>query len=429
MKKYNSFLYDSIAIQMKKEYPLSDIDNEMQKIGYFETTTNSYLKNIDSKKVIELIYCKIKDKSYISKQEHVIGYYCGSFSIFHDGHISVIKDFFNYVKKNHPNHFVNKKFKIVLSPANSDYLVEKYNGHYTFTENKFRFDLIKEKIKGDKFLNKLWSDGCLVVDINPMLNNLHDYNFTDLIKNFCDHHYPNSIKYIICGKDKKYFKNLEKYQDYLKVFYSKGKKDLDGNLISSSALLKINPYQYNFNKKDLILRCWNVDEYLLFKKYFSHQYKNIIMQDINEEISYFNSQEIKIDFTICKDYKFLYPYIPFHRQYDNPLGNTHFDKTKMDNFLKKKNINLDSKVIIDSDCFTGATKHFLESEYNCRLYSFIDLSNLHHQVELLDIDDFRLDDFAYPKYDMASKCSMPSFNFSSHKNFNEFKTKLKQLNK
>ena len=82
--------------------------------------------------------------------------------------------------------------------------------------------------------------------------------------------------------------------------------------------------------------------------------------------------------------------------------------------------------ILDSDVYSGGTKNQFIKE-NINFYSVLNFEGMNDSIELLDIDDFYLDDFHYPKYDISSKCSMKPFDIKSLKLFDEFKLKLKEL--
>ena len=102
-------------------------------------------------------------------------YYPGAFTHFHEGHLDVVKQAYNFISQKTDN------FYIVLSPANSDYVKYKYPD--LNITNKSRYDLILESLQTlDKdILSKI------IIDLNPMLNMDRDYNFTDLLNNFYSH--------------------------------------------------------------------------------------------------------------------------------------------------------------------------------------------------------------------------------------------------
>ena len=176
-------------------------------------------------------------------------YYPGAFTHFHEGHLDVVKQAYNFISQRTDN------FYIVLSPANSDYIKYKYPD--LNITNKSRYDLILESLQTlDKdILSKI------IIDLNPMLNMDRDYNFTDLLNNFvtiygaCYHKGPH---YVICGKDKN-FKILEQYTDKIKIFYGEMKIEKH-----SKDLIKAQPFQ----KKNCILRFNEVKELTLFKNSF-----------------------------------------------------------------------------------------------------------------------------------------------------------------
>lgn len=425
MLKINSKIYKNIKNKLIKENP--NIKNEeiltiLNNCGYFKPNDgNDKFKEI-KKNVNILIQPIISEKTIKKKfnKNTIVGYYCGSFSYFHQGHIEVIKQFINHIKENHHKEYLNNNYAIVIAPANVDYLYLKYP-QSNYIQNKNRYDNIIKSIVNN-FKNSKYKEN-IYMDLNPMLNNYQDYNFTDLIENFIKRNKIKTLnKYILCGKDRSYFKNIEKHTEKIKVFFVEEIKDKDNFTLSSQHLINQNPN--DFKQKNLYLRCYNENELNIFKKYLNNEYIDIIPIFIKDEIkktkkivSKLNKKTNKKEIvTICKEYKKIVKYIKFSRKQYNPLSDYFFIK----------NNKLNNKIVIDSDIYSGITKDFLKKNNNVKFYANIDLSNQTENYELLDIDDFYNEDFGYPFIDLSSKCSLRPFNKELHDKINNLKKELKE---
>lgn len=175
-----SFIYKDIDLSLI----------ELESIGYFKP-----------KKDFETIvpgtnhsYCFNKDKP-ITKDTLII-YFLGAFSYTHIGHLKLIKEAYESL--------ISDDVRIVISPANSDYLYSKYGSNVNVTNVK-RFNRLLNTIEDNKeFLGESYNN--LIIDLNPMLNMTCDYNFTDLLKNFIEvsgfNYESLPTPYILCGKDR-----------------------------------------------------------------------------------------------------------------------------------------------------------------------------------------------------------------------------------
>lgn len=192
-----------------------------------------------------------KDK--ITKETKVL-YFPGSFGTFHEGHKAVVNSALS-------NFSLSKgdDYMIVISPANADYLVEKYGANCEFAMNTPRFNSMKDLVT---------EDNNYVIDMNPMLNHRCDQNFTDLLDDYLNQyglgidemtHKP----VILCGKDRTDFINLNKYTDKIFVFSGGTKFDTTGQTFSTSKIEKV--YR---DKKNLVLRVNTDAEFNLFVDYF-----------------------------------------------------------------------------------------------------------------------------------------------------------------
>lgn len=316
-------------------------------------------------------------------------YYPGCFTHLHDGHKALIKSVFNN----------NKEAIVVISPANSDYTVSKY-GKSEYATNLHRYKRIKEYIHENPDLK-------IVLDINPMVNFTCDHNFTDLLEHFLNRHNLSldTMKvqpHIVCGKDRSYFKTLEKVTNKLKVYYNEGSDE------SSSDYIKKNPKP--FEPKNLILRCQTLKEKNLFSDFFGEHYKKITPSLISEEKERVKRLDNlhKFDATCCKDYADILPYIPISRNWINPFEYDGYVTSGCLAGLK----------IIDSDIFSGGTKKFVESQGGS-------LTAVHYHIdettELLDIDVFLDPKFNYPFTDLSYRCSLPPFSTLDHISMSHFK--------
>lgn len=331
-------------------------------------------------------------------------YYPGAFGVFHEGHVSVIEAAIRHYTE------LGRKVLAVIAPCNAEYSVKKYGNMSPLASNKLRYDSIKESMP----------DGC-VIDLNPMLNFVEDQNFTDLLLDFVERNgfTMHDFVYnpvIISGKDRESWKYISDHSDEVSIFYA---PDITG--ASTSGLKKKYP---DIEKKACILRCHSVEEYKLFLEYFGDQYYNTVARIIEQErilafeCSLENNDGIAV-VTICKDYADILPYYKVSRAWKNPFEQSGFEGEGIE-FLK----NASKLIVIDSDTFSGTTKNKIVSLG----HKFVDLLSVDpNYTEIVDIDDFRKDDFCYPYVDISYRCSMQAFDTEMHDKFSEFKNKLKEI--
>ena len=381
-----SFIYDDILEEYK------------EKCGYFETKLPFSLIQENSH------YLETFGKDIHISENTLIFYYPGAFTVFHSGHMKVIKSVYEYAKS------ITDDFYIVLSPSNTDYLVQKYSKKHEI-HNQKRYDRIYKSILNDSYhLLKH-----IVIDLNPMMNTKVDYNFTDLLKSFIEHYLPYDklqfIPYIVCGKDRD-FRKLEKHTDKLKVFY------FEGDDTSSKNMIKMNTNK----KKICLLRCFNEKELKLFRKYFDKFYSMIIPSYNDNEIEKVKEyvrmleEDGKSYITICKDYKNILPYYKFSREWVHPL--------RSDKFINAFTLP-EVDIVIDSDVYGGKTRQFIETYYKSKLLAINDVYGLTNDIEIVDITDLYDDLYRYPQYDISERMSLPPFDLEMHDLFDNFKKELK----
>ena len=338
-------------------------------------------------------------KKQIDYETRVL-YYPGSFGSFHAGHLSVIWRAIEQVAK------VTDNYVVVVAPANSDYVAEKYGEWSVRASNKRRYDNIKQHMFTQR---DMW------IDLNPMLNNPCDYNIDTQVEQFLQAELKCGIKdmvhppMVLCGKDRD-FSKITDYQGYLDVFFADDSTGFSTSKTENELI----------EKKDLILRVHNYAQFDLFCKYFSKHYKSIKPQLIGTEK--FVAQEYArmngIRYTNCKDYADFLIYIPLSRKWINPLEHSGFDGDEW-HFNR-----ISGQKVLDSDCFTGSTADHLQRKYNIDSISLVDLSD-RDDVELLDIDDFYT--WQYPYVDISYRCSMPAFSAEDHLYFADFVKELKGI--
>lgn len=332
-------------------------------------------------------------------EDTTIAYFPGCFAHFHDGHLSVVDDIKQSLEK------INDNYLIVIAPANTDYTVSKYGADSVYATNKYRYDRICEVLKDYK--------GNVAVDLNPMLNNDRDYNFTDLLKDFVDRHIAfeqlTHAPYIVCGKDRDYFTNLTKLTSKIRVWYGQ-----DNTGLSSSDYIKNNPKP--LPKKVCYLRCQNEHQYISFREFWSDQYVDIRPIYLSKELLRAEKMVPQADVTICKDYAHLLPYVPFHRKFINPLDSNNGHEGDVEK--------LRGKQVLDSDIYTGSTARAIE-QLQGTLLAVIDLSNDNDIVECVDFADFLEDNYCYPHYDISLRCSMKPFTKAYHDRLEMFKIYIK----
>lgn len=334
-------------------------------------------------------------------KDTTIAYFPGCFAQFHDGHVSVIDDVISKLS------FVTDDYIVVLAPANSDYTVSKYGADCIYASNKYRYDRITSVLSGH--------DGHIAIDLNPMLNNDRDYNFTDLLKNFVERHvddYDDLVHapYIMCGKDREYFQNIRYITDKIMVYYVD-----DTTMMSSSVLIKQDPKK--FVKKTCYLRCNSVEELGTFSMFFKDQYKTIKPVYLKDELIRAKIKSKNYDITICKEYADILPYVPFHRVFTHPLvsNNHHTGDTSLIQYNR----------VLDSDIFTGGTMRAIV-KLDGSLGVVMDFSDKTDTCELVDFKDFHDEKYCYPHYDIAERCSMRPFTKEDHENLANFKKHIEK---
>ena len=386
-----SFIYDEISS-----------DTDKTKIGYFKTTLTAFTE-LEPKLNFDYSLGSIKKEI---KSDTIVLYYCGAFTYFHKGHYSLINKAYNEFKTE------NNDVRVIISPANSSYIYQKYGPEYN-VGNKIRFERIISYFKycDCSFLEDI------IIDMNPMLNMICDYNFTDLIKNYIEKYLSyESLKntpYILCGKDKSSFKNLELYTDKLKIYYDKGCET------SSSEILKDLP---KFDKKNIILRVHNIEEFKIFKKFMESKYESITPVLIKDEIKYvlniadkaIRSKKYNNIYTNCKNYKDILEYVRVTRAFSHPLdGNPKIESPTIK----------PGDLYIDSDCFSGTTKKHIES-FGSTLISLHDFRLKQSTHDIVDIDDLYKSNFSYPHYDLSERMGLPLFNTEMHDRIQDLKDSL-----
>ena len=336
-----SFIYEDIELDLKG----------LKTIGYFQPKIKDFKTIVPN--------CNhnyhFSNKRPITSKTLIV-YYPGAFSYMHLGHLSLIKKAFNTL--------ISDDVRVVIAPANSDYLYNKYGSNINVT-NVQRFNRIVDFIETHRgLLDDIIED--IIIDMNPMLNMTCDYNFTDLLKNFIDvsglDYNEIPTPYILCGKDREYFKELTKYTDRLKVFYDEGDDISSCNFIDDMKTV---------TRKDVLVRVNTLEQFNIFKKYMYPFYNTINMSLISEEIEKINiylseTSETSL-YTNCKDYESKsLKYVPISRKFEHPLDiNPTISCTE---FIESKSI------FIDSDVFSGTTKRFIESFNRSRMVRIINYS-------------------------------------------------------
>ena len=387
-----SFIFKDISEDLKT----------LESLGYFEPKQKffseiepgyNFVSNISGNKSIN--------------KDTLIVYYTGAFTYFHIGHYNLIVKAYESLKESHPS----KDIRIVISPSNSDYIFDKYGPEFN-VGNKIRYERIVRFITNQdcNFLEDI------IIDLNPMLNTKYDYNFTDLLKNFVEKYvYYKDLEntpYILCGKDKSYFKNLEKHTEKVKVFYS------EGCGTSSSDNLRLIG---EFNKKNVILRVHTKEEFNLFKKYLGDYYSSITPFYIKDEVKYIRELLSNIKpgtynniYTNCRDYRSFLPYVKVRRCFKHPLD---FNPTIEADEIKAGDL------YVDSDSFTGLTRNYIKDK-GSNLICIYDFRLKQDTHDIVDIDDLYKSDFRYPFYDLSERMGLPIFDKELHKNFNNLRLDL-----
>ena len=375
-----TYIYDNMPIERAYE------------LGYFHGKFDSKAISED----VNFTYGK-----YSLTKDTKILYYPGAFGVFHDGHVSAIVSAINFYKSS------GIKVLAVIAPCNSDYTASKYGAYSPMAANKQRYESIKNCLP----------EG-VIIDLNCMLNYIEDVNFTELLLRFVKVHGFEMKDFthkptLVFGKDRQQWEALKNYSDEIDTFAA---PDVTG---MSSSNLKAILYPNDIVKKDCVLRCHTIEEYRHFRSCFADQYKTIKPQLISQEIAdvdhFVNHHKTNLPVvTICKDYAGILPYYPLSRTWINPFEQGGFSDNKLKHLRKS--------LVVDSDTFTGSTRDYILSlghefvamnEYSCE------------ETEVLDIDDFRKDDFRYPFTDISYRCSMQAFDSKMHHKFNNFKFLMK----
>lgn len=388
-----SFIYKDIDLSLI----------ELESIGYFKP-----------KKDFETIVPGTNHTYYFNKdkpitKETLIVYFPGAFSYTHIGHLKLIKEAYESL--------ISDDVRIVISPANSDYLYSKYGSNINVTNVK-RFNRLLNTIEDNKeFLGESYNN--LIIDLNPMLNMTCDYNFTDLLKNFIEvsgfNYESLPTPYILCGKDRGYFKDLTEHTDKIKVFYYKGSSTSSRNFVTSMG---------TFNRKDVLVRVHSEKQFEIFKKYMFPFYNSIKMSLISSEIDtvnqYLLTNPIEPVYTNCKDYLSTgLKYIPISRKFKHPLD-------IYPTIICKDDIPSGS-IIIDSDVFSGTTKDFVNDKFNSKIVAVYDYQKMSEYKDIVDIDDIIKEDFNYPQVDVSERIGIQLFTEELHSIFNDLKAELKQV--
>lgn len=391
-----AFIYDDLTANIKQK----------EALGYFNTKASSFFEISPRENFV--YHSQFGEPKPITK-ETLIVYYCGAFTYFHKGHYNLIKEAYNELSKD------NDDVRIVISPANSDYIKQKY-GDGVDVSNKKRYDRIV-KFLGENSYDEV--NKSIIIDLNPMLNTVCDFNFTDLIKNFVEKYIPyyDEIKtpYILCGKDRGYFKELEKHTKKIKVFYGVGDENSSSNMINYMGVTR---------KKHILVRVHNTKEFEIFKSHMSNFYASITPSYISDEIAMVKSisgvmnSMYKTVFTNCKDYMDLLPYVKISRKFDNPLSDSIITGSPF----------AEGDLIIDSDIFSGTTKKIIENK-GAKLTAIYDFSKFTDTHDIVDIDDLKKSEFRYPYCDLSSRMGLPLFDMEMHDKIHNLKVELCDMGK
>ena len=382
--------------------------------GFFDTPEFSYIDNTKN------FTYSFTGEINITKNT-LIKYFPGAFTYLHEGHmLSIIKAYRDALA-------ITDDFYIVISPANSDYLNTKYPNTENI-KNKKRFDRIIQLINEYDYL--FYNDGerklseHILIDLNPMLNTTQDYNFTDLLKGFLSF-YDNINNFIhkpiilAGGKDRLYFKDIEKYTDKIGVECYENKFC---NKVSSKDYLKDTLEETV--KKHCIFRCEKVSQYNLFNKILGKYYLSITPSYLKDElkiVNYYKKVFPNSSFlTICKEYKNEMLYHKFGRKRETPLSDSFHDFSDI-----KKIPHVD--FIIDSDSYSGQTIRNIEYvHHNTKVLPILKVPNINN-YEIVDLCDIIDNYFIYPYYDISERMSLPAFTTEMYHEFNLLKKEMRNL--
>lgn len=386
----------------KENYIYSKV---LDKLGFFEPKDENYRIKENYNQIHVISGCEKP-----ITENTAIAYYPGAFGTFHAGHVSAVTKAIEYIKTISPEDYV-----VVISPANSDYTIEKYGKDSVYSRNDYRFGKICEALEG--------IEGNVAIDLAPMLNSTCDHNFPTLLKDFVETRDSidsiESLKHkpvVIVGKDRKDFALMKLVVDDIDFLYV---EDTTGK---STSQIKSEDSNSVFKKKKVLLRCEKKSHYHLFVSYFAKEYETIFPLYIEDEFLAAHSiwNENKIDFTICKEYIDIgIPYQRLSRKFKHAL-----DVPK--EFIHDEDISFEGKLILDSDVYSGETKRYIESRGG-KLISVMDFTNETGEWEIVDFNDFLNTDFCYPDFDIATRCSMRSFSHEDHKNYKNFVKRARDL--
>ena len=326
----------------------------------------------------------------ITDLDSEVHYFPGSFGTFHDGHISVVE---------HMRRIASDNAVIVIAPSHSSYNCVKYGEWSERAANKARYKAIRAVIERERWTN-------VIIDTAPMLCGLCDQNFPDLARNFMTRNNMRGVPTVWVGKDHADWLELNGRTDMMKVAFAP-----DSTGVSTS-----NTPAPQREKKTAWVRARTREQFELFRQSFSDQYRLFVYQSMDQERQYAREVASEFDYTICKDYADILPYVKFSRTFANPLDDPIFPEIPEV---------LHGKRVLDSDIYTGATAAAIEATggWVQAILAEVDPD----YIEIIDIDDFLKPDFTYPKYDISERCSMQAFNLEFHKRYETFRSQLRAL--
>lgn len=375
-------------------------DEVFESLGFFNTR-EEYRKIEHNYNPIQFIGSK---KSI--NENTAIGYFPGCFAAFHDGHVSVIKKALQELKK------ISNDYLLVVAPTNTEYTVMKYGVDSAYATNYYRYNIILNRLRQD------FGSEATAIDLNPMLNARCDFNFTDQLEAFITAHTGankklNHTPRIIVGKDRQHYSMLGKLTDRVDFICVE-----DSTGMSSSAIIKNHPL--TIVKKHCLLRCNNYAEFSLFHKYFASEYSiitRVLLENELDRARRLIAEKGPFDFTICKEYAGLLPYVPLSRDFDHALD------TPVK--FKHGDINFEGKKILDSDIYSGSTKRYVESLGGELVAVFDTSTGIYPGThEIVDFSDFKKANYCYPFVDVAERCSMRPFTYEMHLKYEQFRNEI-----
>jgi hypothetical protein len=404
--------------------------NNIHDAGYFGVNNRNKLAE-GCKDFFTVVHEK-QNRSMMSNidRDSIVAYYPGSFGTFHKGHYSVVSNAVMRLLAEHPR----KKIFVVIAPSNSSYAIAKYGKDNVMSTNKYRYDKIMER---DFYpITRCAEEVSILVDTEPMLNYVEDQNVTDLVLNFVKRHGivwdEFEVKpYLICGKDCASFTNLPK--DRINVMHI---DDSTGESTSNNSWKS----QFVKKKKSVLVRYNHERDFALFMKYFANKdsgFGDIVGQHIatekrklmNRKLLAHNDRILSI--TICKDYADIFPYVKVSRRFENPLAGAELNYNQpgliaIRNLVAQCASNGMSLEVIDSDVYSGATKKAI-LQTGAEFYAVHDYSEKTGDFDIIDIDDFKKQEYRYPYVDVAERCSMYAFDAEMHERFQSFVNELRGI--